>query len=116
MSSDPAHGSSPDSLLCVLVATPADAAEPLASGIVEQQLAACVQVTGIRSCYRWQGVVERADESLLVIKTTRAAYPTLERWLQREHPYDVPEIIALPVVEALPDYREWLVQNVKFEQ
>ncbi len=85
-------------------------AQAIAQSLVAQQLAACVQVLGVASSvYRWQGVVETAQEVPLLIKTTRAQYPVLEETLQAQHPYAVPEIIALGVSEGLPAYLQWVV-------
>lgn len=113
MSSQATESGPPNALLCVMVSAPTDAANQLASGIVEQQLAACVQVTSARSCYRWKGDIETAEESLLLIKTTQAAFSALERWVCQNHPYDVPEILALPVVNVHSPYGDWLYENVK---
>ena len=87
-------------------------ARDLAAALVERRLAACVNVLpGIRSIYRWQGEVQEEGEALLVVKTGRAAYPALESWLAEAHPYDVPEIIALPVEQGLPAYLDWVVHE-----
>jgi len=84
-------------------------AQAIAQSLVAQQLAACVQVLGVASSvYRWQGVVETAQEVPLLIKTTRAQYPVLEETLQAQHPYAVPEIIALGVSAGLPAYLQWV--------
>ncbi len=112
MSSQTTETGSPDTLLCVMVSAPTDTADRLACGIVEQRLAACVQVTLARSCYRWKDAIETAEESLLLIKTTQAAFSALERWVCQNHPYEVPEILALPVVNVHSPYGNWLYQNV----
>jgi periplasmic divalent cation tolerance protein len=65
------------------------------------------------SFYRWQGKLERADEIPLLIKTTRAAYPRLENSLRKLHPYELPEIIALPVSAGLPEYLNWVAQETQ---
>ena len=84
-------------------------AERLASELVERELAACVQVIApLTSVYRWQGKVETASEALLLMKTTRAAYPQLEAALKHLHRYETPEIIALPVATGSADYLAWL--------
>ncbi|MBK8338426.1 MAG: divalent-cation tolerance protein CutA [Sterolibacteriaceae bacterium] len=85
------------------------AAESLAHALVERRLAACVNIlTPCRSVYRWQGAVEQADEVPLLIKTTRARYAELEAALGALHPYEVPEIIALPLAAGLPAYLDWV--------
>ena len=98
----------------VLVTAPAGApAETLARALVAEGLAACVnRVPGIRSTYRWQGQVHDDEETLLVIKTTAAAYPALERRVRELHPYDVPEVIALPIVRGSEPYLSWLDASV----
>jgi periplasmic divalent cation tolerance protein len=81
----------------------------IARALVEEERAACVNlVPGARSIYRWRGAIEEADEFLLVIKTTAAAFPGLAARLAELHPYDVPEVIAL-APDAIPEsYRAWL--------
>lgn len=89
-------------------------AKNLAAGLVGKQLAACVNVLpGIRSIYRWQGEVRDDGEVLMVIKTSREAYPDLECWLLEQHPYELPEVIALPLERGLPGYLEWVAQETK---
>jgi len=84
-------------------------AEKLAHALVESRAAACVNVlAACRSIYRWQGTVETAVEIPLLIKTTRAAYPLVEEIVRVQHPYDVPELIAIPITHGLPTYLDWL--------
>ncbi len=100
-------------LLVVLCTAPPDRAEALAEALVERRLAACVNVTGpIRSIYRWQGRVEREEERLLVIKTSRRRWPELREGLARLHPYEVPEIIALPLADGAPAYLRWVEESL----
>ncbi len=88
-------------------------AEKLAQTIVEQHLAACVNLLpSVTSIYHWQGAIERATECLLLIKTERAVYPALESALAELHPYQVPEIVALPIVQGLPPYLRWMAESV----
>jgi len=92
----------------------AEEAERLARVLIECELAACVQLLPpMTSIYRWQGAIERATESLLLIKTTRAAYPALETTIRQNHPYQTPEIITLPVEAGLKDYLDWLTTSVR---
>jgi len=97
----------------VLVTAPdAAAAASIARALVEERLAACVNlVPGLRSIYRWQGRVEEADEVLLLIKTVEGARAGIERLLARVHPYDLPECVALDVVGVEARYLEWLVEG-----
>ncbi len=87
-------------------------AERVATSLVTAQLAACVNVLAeCTSVYRWQGKVEHATEVPLLIKTSRTAYPRLESELRKLHPYELPEIIALPVTAGLPEYLNWVSQE-----
>lgn len=84
-------------------------AEKLAAVLIEQRLAACVNVLSpCTSVYRWQGQVETATEVPVFIKTTRERYPALEAAIRAHHPYELPEIIAVPLVAGLPAYLEWV--------
>ena len=86
-----------------------ETANRIALAVVEAKLAACVNILPrVQSIYRWQGVVESAAEVPLLIKTTAAAYPALEAAIRESHPYDLPEIIALPITAGLPAYLNWL--------
>jgi periplasmic divalent cation tolerance protein len=90
------------------------AAERIAETLVTQGVAACVNVLAdCTSIYRWQGELKRDSEVPLLIKTTHAAYPQLESALRALHPYEVPEIIALPVSAGLPEYLKWVAQETK---
>ena len=91
-----------------------DVAGALARQLVECQLAACVNILPeIRSIYRWQGEVQDDAESLLLIKTKRAVVGELQQWLLEHHPYDEPEIIAVPVTEGSPGYLEWVIAETQ---
>ena len=84
-------------------------AAKLAAVLIEQRLAACVNVQApCSSVYRWQGKVETAIEVPVIIKTTRERYPALETAIRAHHPYELPEIIAVPLVAGLPAYLEWV--------
>ncbi|MBB5191523.1 periplasmic divalent cation tolerance protein [Silvimonas terrae] len=84
-------------------------ANTLAHGLIEARLAACVNLLPpIQSVYRWEGRIETAAEVPLLIKTTGERYPAVEAWLAEHHPYDVPEIIALPAQSVFQPYLAWL--------
>lgn len=90
-----------------------EAAREISRTLVEERLAACVNLTaGVESIYRWEGKLESAQEVLALIKSTPDAFPRLEARLQTLHPYDVPEIIALPVDQASPAYARWVGEAV----
>ena len=92
------------------------AAEALATVLVEERLAACVNILQpCRSIYRWKGTVETASEVPLLIKTTESRYPALEAAIRARHPYETPEIIALPVALGLPDYLAWVAAETETE-
>lgn len=87
-------------------------AERVAETLVIQRVAACVNVLAeCKSVYCWKDKLEHATEVPLLIKTTRGAYPQLEQALRKSHPYDLPEIVALPVAAGLPDYLDWVAQE-----
>lgn len=96
----------------VLVTAPPREARRLARALVDRRAAACVNlVPGVRSVYRWKGRVEEARETLLVIKTAASRVPDLLAAVRELHPYDVPEGIALPVVEGLEPYLKWVEES-----
>lgn len=84
-------------------------AERIAQALVEDGLAACVNILPpMHSIYRWKGKIEQATEQLLVIKSTVARFPAIRERLQALHPYELPEIIAVPIADGLPGYLAWL--------
>jgi periplasmic divalent cation tolerance protein len=86
-----------------------EAAETLASQLIEERVAACVNILpGITSVYHWQGEVHRDNESLLVIKTSTEALSRLMQRVAELHPYDVPEIVALDTSSVNPSYAAWI--------
>jgi periplasmic divalent cation tolerance protein len=87
----------------------AERAEALATALVDERLVACFQVVGpIRSVYRWNGAVERSQEWLGIAKTTTDRIDELVAAIKRLHPYDVPEIVATPIVNGNDDYLTWV--------
>jgi periplasmic divalent cation tolerance protein len=85
------------------------AAEKLADALVAKRLAACINILApCRSVYRWQGAVQHDEEHPVLIKTTRAAYAELEAQIRAHHPYELPEIIAVPIERGLPAYLDWV--------
>ena len=84
-------------------------AEKIAEMLVEKQFAACVNILApCRSVYRWKGALQRDEEHPMLIKTTRARYAALEQALRAAHPYELPEIVAVPIERGLPAYLDWV--------
>ena len=100
-------------ILLVLTNLPdVTSAQTLAISLVDQHLAACANVMSpCQSVYRWQGKLENSEEIPLLIKTTRDRYAALESAIRVLHPYELPEIIAVPVVAGLPAYLDWVTQE-----
>ena len=103
-----------DKAQVVLCTTPdADTAGHIAEVLVMEKLAACVNIVpGITSVYRWQGAVENANEVLLLIKTDTGAWPRLEARIRSLHPYELPEIIAVPIEKGQQDYLNWMHESL----
>jgi periplasmic divalent cation tolerance protein len=98
-----------DVLVVLATAPSADKGAEIARALVEGRLAACGNVVpGVRSIYRWQGKVQDEGEVLLVLKTTRARFPALRERLLALHPYEVPEVLALPVEAGSEPYLAWV--------
>ena len=93
------------------------AAERLADLVIEKKLAACVNILApCRSVYRWKGELQHDEEHPVLIKTTRERYPALEAAIRAGHPYDLPEIIALPVAAGLPAYLQWVEAETRVQK
>jgi len=88
-------------------------ASDMADKLVSRRLAACVSmIPGMTSFYMWQGKREESDECLLLIKTSSASYQAVEDCIRALHPYELPEIVAVPFVAGLPGYFEWIGSGV----
>jgi periplasmic divalent cation tolerance protein len=91
-----------------------DDAQRLAAALVALRLAACAQTLGpLCSTYRWDGKVETSDEWLLILKTRGDAYPLVEHEIRARHPYQTPQIVALPIVAGLVSYLQWIDAEVR---
>ncbi|PIV39639.1 MAG: cytochrome C biogenesis protein CcdA [Candidatus Omnitrophica bacterium CG02_land_8_20_14_3_00__42_8] len=87
-------------------------AEKIAKALIKGRLAACVQIAGpIKSIYRWKGKIETAKEWVCVIKTKKSLYKKVETAIKKPHPYEIPEIIAVPIAAANKDYLKWIKLN-----
>jgi len=89
-------------------------AEKIAKIIAEKRLAGCIQIIGpITSTYWWEGKLEKSKEYLLAIKTRKELYKEVEKEIKKVHPYKVPEIIAIPIIEGSEEYLKWLSKETK---
>ena len=102
-------------LLLVMISLPdMEAAKALARRLIDLNLAACVQLQpGVQSIYRWDGRVCEEQEVALMVKTTAAQWPAISAFIKQNHPYDVPEIIAQPIIHSDPDYARWVVAETR---
>jgi periplasmic divalent cation tolerance protein len=96
----------------VYVTAPEDAADEIATTLVEERLAACVNTVDCQSTYRWDGGVETDSETMLLIKTTNAGYDSLESRIEELHPYDVPCIERFDEAAALDRFASWIDDSV----
>lgn len=104
-----------DKIVVLVTCASAPEARKIARALVERRLAACGNLvrTPVESIYRWKGKVERAQEVLLLIKSSRKHFRALEAQVKRLHSYDVPEIIVLPIAAGSGEYLEWIAESVK---
>jgi periplasmic divalent cation tolerance protein len=103
-----------DAVVVLVTAPGVDDAARIARTLVEERLAACGNVVpGLRSIYRWQGAVQEDAEALLVLKTTRDRFEALRARVVALHPYEVPEVIALPVEAGSATYLAWIVAETR---
>jgi len=105
----------PDGACVVFCTLPdADSAGRLAGTLVEERLAACVNIIpGLVSVYRWEGNVQRDAEVLLLIKTTMTVYSRLEQRIRALHPYELPEIISVPIQTGQAEYMQWIKNTLE---
>ncbi|HOB18969.1 MAG TPA: divalent-cation tolerance protein CutA [Candidatus Methanoculleus thermohydrogenotrophicum] len=94
--------------LVVFCTAPAGEAEMIAKTLIDARLAACVNVTGVQSCFRWEGTVSTEPEQLLIIKTQHSLLDQLITRIRGLHSYDLPEIIAIPIVGGYAPYLDWI--------
>lgn len=101
-----------DHLLVMTTTAGSITAKKIANELVEKRMASCVQILpSIHSVFRWKGRIEHQEEHLILIKTARTCYSSVESIIKGLHPYEVPEIIALPIVGGLPEYLAWISQT-----
>ena len=101
-----------EDVLVVFVTCPPDKAPAIARALVEERVAACVNVVpGLSSVYRWKGAVQADNEALLLVKTTRGRFEALKQAVLRHHPYELPEIIAVTVERGHAPYLDWVIES-----
>lgn len=101
-------------ILVLCTAPDGEVGATLARGLVEAKLAACVNIVpGLRSFYVWKGAVHHEPEVQLLIKTRRARFGELSAWIDANHPYEVPEIVALPIEAGSKSYLGWLEEQTR---
>ena len=102
-----------DKIVVLVTAGNADEAKRIARALVEQRLAACVNLMNpVESVYRWEGKVAEDAEVLLVVKTSRALFGEVRRVVEQLHSYHVPEVICLPIIDGSPNYLNWLAESL----
>ena len=107
----------PSDVRVILCTCPREAVEALVARLVESRLVACVNVvSGVRSVYRWEGKLESDTESLLIMKTQRARMESVIEAIEDAHPYEVPEVLALPVESGSSAYLDWVFRETEPEQ
>jgi periplasmic divalent cation tolerance protein len=107
----------PDLIVAFSTAGSPEQARRIATALVAEQLAACVNIVDhIHSIYRWEGAIESAAESLMLIKTRANLLPTIESRLRELHSYDVPELIAVSIEWGAPPYVDWLLASTSGSQ
>ena len=104
----------PELLLCLSTVASAQDADRLAALLLQDSLAACVQIDGpIRSHYRWQGQTHCDDEYRLMIKSSFSVWDALKAKLIQSHPYEEPQIVMIPIADAADGYRDWVLEQTK---
>src|SRR3954463_16531001 len=105
-----------DNIVILSTCANAGEAERIARLLLAERLAACVNVLpGVRSFYRWKGQVEDSAECLLVIKSSRPLFGAVRAAIEKTHSYEVPEIVALPIVDGAPNYLSWMSESLRAE-
>ncbi len=103
-----------DKIVVLSTCASAEEAERLARRVIDEHLAACVNVLSpVRSFYRWKGAIEDSAEWLLIIKSTREKFDVLRAALEAAHTYEVPEVIAIPIVDGSPNYLSWIDRELQ---
>lgn len=100
-----------DEFVVILCTAPPDQSEDIADVLIEEKLAACVNITGVKSYFRWKGESSLEKEDLLIIKTRKMNIKEIISRITELHSYEVPEIIALPIIEGYGEYLKWIEEE-----
>lgn len=106
----------PNNIIIITTTDTQEEAEKLSCLLVEKKIAACVQVSTIKSYYMWQQKFEKSDEYILHIKTDESMYDKIENLILKNHSYDLPEIIAIPICKGYSKYFKWMNENIKTDK
>jgi periplasmic divalent cation tolerance protein len=110
-------GQTEKEIVIFITAPNEDEAARIARSLVEARLAACANIVrGIRSIYAWQGKIQDDSEVLMIVKTRKGLFNAVSDKVKELHSYDVPEIIALPIIEGAPDYLKWLKESTEQQE
>lgn len=101
-------------IVVLVTASSKEEARKLASGLLKEKLAACINVIdGLESHFRWQGKIDKAKEALLIIKTKKPLFNKLVKKIKSLHSYEIPEIIALPIIAGYKEYLDWIDDSTR---
>jgi len=107
-------GEQPDTLLVQTTCPDLESARGMARALLDLRLAGCINlINNIESHYRWEGETKQGEEVLMLIKTPADRYPALQQWVAENHPYELPEIIAVDVTTGLPAYLKWINESAR---
>ena len=104
-------------LLVVTTCASAKEADELAEKLLKVRLIACANIIpGVQSIFHWRGKIERADEAILQVKCRKRYFKDLVEWIQTHHTYEIPEILAMPIVDGSKEYLEWMEEETRFTE
>jgi periplasmic divalent cation tolerance protein len=102
-----------DNIRLVFITAPPSKAEVMARSMVERRLCACANVVqAVKSFYYWKDDIQNEAESLIILKTTQQRIDDVIKYVKEVHPYEVPEVLTVPVAEGLPDYVNWMIEEI----
>jgi periplasmic divalent cation tolerance protein len=99
--------------IMIYVTVPKNEAKDIAKNLLEKKLVACVNIISVDSLYFWQGELNEDKEELLIIKSKQKLFDKIEKEIKNIHPYEIPEIIATPIISGSKEYLEWIDESVK---